>query len=162
VFVFNLIRQRGFTLIELMIVVAIVAILASVVLPSYQSQVAKTKRSEAQVALQSIAVAMETHYRKKLTYSSGPAIADLAPQFYANSNPPNPRQQYHIYPQFLPKDSSSVTSATATYELSFETQSANAYKLKAQALNAQASADSACATLTLDHLGIVSPAECWE
>ncbi|MGB0188910.1 MAG: type IV pilin protein [Aequoribacter sp.] len=154
--------RRGFTLVELIIVVAIVAILAAVALPSYQSQVAKTKRSEAQVALQSIAVAMETHYRKKLTYASGPTAADLAPQFYANSNPPNPRQQYHIYPQFLPKDSSSVTSATATYELSFETQSANAYKLKAQAKNAQASADSACATLTLDHLGVVNKPECWE
>jgi type IV pilus assembly protein PilE len=146
-----------------MIVVAIVAILAAVALPSYQSQVAKTKRSEAQVALQSIAVAMETHYRKKLTYSSGPGEADLAPQFYDNSDPPNPRQQYHIYPRFLPKDSTNVTVATATYKLSFTAQSDNAYTIQAEALEPQASADAGCKMLTLDHLGVVGEnPECWE
>ena len=157
-----MLSRRGFTLVELIIVVAIVAVLAAVALPSYQSQVAKTKRSEAQVALQSIAVAMETHYRKKLTYSSGPGGADLAPQFYDNSNPPNPRKQYHIYPRFLPKDGTNVTIATATYKLSFTAQADNAYTIQAEALGAQASADADCNPLTLDHLGVINKPECWE
>ena len=151
---FNLIRQRGFTLIELMIVIAIVAIVAAVAMPSYQSQVAKAKRSEAQVALQSIAVAMETHYRKNLTYEG--------PVFYENSKIGTALEQTDIYPKYLPKDDSNATSGSASYLLSFSSRSANAYELKAEALNSQLATDSACATLTLDHLGVVKPSGCWE
>lgn len=149
--------RRGFTLVELIIVVAIVAILAAVALPSYQSQVAKTKRSEAQVALQSIAVAMETHYRKNLTY--------VGPSFYANDTPRGDLAQTDIYPQYLPKDyTGDDYAAKATYKLSFAPDSltANAYTIVATAQGAQATADADCNPLTLDHLGIVDPPECWE
>ena len=44
-------KQRGFTLIELMIVVAIVAILASIALPAYNSSVTKSRRADARVML---------------------------------------------------------------------------------------------------------------
>lgn len=52
-------RVRGFTLIELMIVVAIVALLAAVALPLYQSQVRKSRRAEAVSALSQIQQAQE-------------------------------------------------------------------------------------------------------
>lgn len=52
-------QQAGFSLIELMIAVAIVGILTSVGYPSYQKHVQKAKRSEAQAALVSFATAME-------------------------------------------------------------------------------------------------------
>ncbi|MNY91394.1 Fimbrial protein precursor [compost metagenome] len=48
-------KNKGFTLIEMMIVVAIIAILAAISYPSYQSYVRKTKRLEAQSMLMDIA-----------------------------------------------------------------------------------------------------------
>ena len=60
--------QRGFTLTELMIVVAIVAILAAVAWPSYQDQVRSTNRADAQGALLGLAQAMERHFTQNGTY----------------------------------------------------------------------------------------------
>jgi len=48
-------RNRGFTLIELMIVVVIVAVLAAIALPSYRSYVIRANRSQAQQYMQDIA-----------------------------------------------------------------------------------------------------------
>ncbi|MCO8098609.1 type IV pilin protein [Acinetobacter indicus] len=50
-----MVKKQGFTLIELMIVVAIIAILAAIAYPSYQEYVQRTKRVEAQVELMEIA-----------------------------------------------------------------------------------------------------------
>lgn len=51
----------GFTLIELMIAVAIVAILASIAYPSYQEQVSKSRRAEAKAALMDAASRAERY-----------------------------------------------------------------------------------------------------
>jgi type IV pilus assembly protein PilE len=51
--------QRGFTLIELMVTVAIVAILASIAVPSFLGQIRKSRRAEAITALQDVQLKLE-------------------------------------------------------------------------------------------------------
>ena len=55
-------KQRGLTLIELMVVVAVMAILASVAYPLYTNQTQKSRRADAKIALESIAMAQERVY----------------------------------------------------------------------------------------------------
>jgi len=55
-------NQKGVTLMELMIVVAIIGIIAAVAYPSYQEFVMKSRRADAQAALVSFAGAMERHF----------------------------------------------------------------------------------------------------
>jgi len=62
------IGQKAFTLIELMIVVAIIGILSSIAYPSYQEQIRTTKEAEAKAALVSFASAMSQYYFDGMTY----------------------------------------------------------------------------------------------
>ena len=56
----NRYRQQGFTLIELMIVVALIGILAAIAYPSYQRYVIKTKRTDMMTEMQNIASQIES------------------------------------------------------------------------------------------------------
>lgn len=55
-------RQKGLTLVELMVVVAVMAVLASIAYPLYTNQVTKSRRADAKVALEMIAMAEERYY----------------------------------------------------------------------------------------------------
>jgi type IV pilus assembly protein PilE len=61
-------RARGFTLIELMIAVAIVGILAAIAYPSYLDSVRKSRRADAQGALLGFANGMERHFTETSNY----------------------------------------------------------------------------------------------
>jgi type IV pilus assembly protein PilE len=63
--------NKGFTLIELMIVVAIVAILATVVMPSYSNYIRRGKVTEATSNLAGLRVTMEQYYQDNRQYLNG-------------------------------------------------------------------------------------------
>lgn len=70
--------QKGFTLIELMIVVAIVGILAAIALPAYQSYTAKSKFSEVVAAATAVKSAVEICYQTNGAGTDGDGDADLS------------------------------------------------------------------------------------
>jgi type IV pilus assembly protein PilE len=85
----NKTNSTGFTLIELMIVVAIIGILAAIALPSYQDSVRKSRRADAKSDLMGLANAMERHFTEQNTYC-GTASSDCtgSPIVYT-TNPQN-------------------------------------------------------------------------
>lgn len=96
-------RFRGFSLVELLVVVAIVAILAAVAMPSYNSHVTKGYRSDAMGALVGFAQAMERHYTTQGTYlgaeSGGdgvtPVTSDTAPDVFPTQAPIDGSEKYY-------------------------------------------------------------------
>lgn len=118
-------RVRGFTLIELMIVVAVVAILAAIAIPSYQNQVQKTRRADAQTGLLQAAQALERCFTRTNTYE-GCA---------------------------LPEYRDGRTSPDGFYAISFVEDEPTATTFELQAVPLGRQVNDNCKTFTLDSLG---------
>ncbi|MGH8110602.1 MAG: type IV pilin protein [Rhodanobacteraceae bacterium] len=127
-------RSRGFTLLELMIVVAIIAILAAIAYPTYINYVVKTRRNAATACLSEYANYMERYYTTNMSYaaSGGTPIA-------------------------LPQLDCATTSQTGdSYGYSFATTpTATAYEILAKPIagSEQAERDTTCAVLGIDQSG---------
>lgn len=80
-------RNKGFTLVELMIVVAIIAILSAVAIPAYNDYVRRGKIAEAMTNLSGLRVQMEQFYQDNRTYLAGGVCsvgaAPLSTQYFA-------------------------------------------------------------------------------
>lgn len=92
---FNKKRQRGVTLIELMLVVGLIAVLGAIAIPSYRNYAQRAQRSEGTSALLRLAVNQERFYLTNNTYSNnlttlGFATGQTETGLYAlNVNPAN-------------------------------------------------------------------------
>lgn len=127
-------RAKGFTLIELMIAVVVVAILASVAFPSYLEQVRRSRRSDAKEALLRLQIEQERWRTSNASYAADPATLGL-----------------------------STGSVEGYYTIAVTSASGTAFTATATATGAQAS-DTACPTLTLTvGAGAEqrTPASCW-
>ena len=67
-------KQKAFTLIELMVTVAIIGILAGIAYPSYRDSVMKSRRADAQGALLAYANSMERYFTVKNDYVGAPTF----------------------------------------------------------------------------------------
>lgn len=86
--------SAGFTLIELMIVVAVVAIILAIGIPSYNEQVRKTRRAAATGELASIAQNLERFHTVNNTFVGAPCAQNT--DFYAITCPTLTRQTYQL------------------------------------------------------------------
>lgn len=130
--------SAGMTLVELIIVVAIIAMIAAFAIPNYQNSVIKSKRAIAQGEL------MEVLSRQEQAFVNNKAYATTLTGLGYPANP------YYI------DDQGNALSAVAgsIYEISFAAGStATAFTLLATPKNAQAS-DSECGTLQLSNTGL--------
>jgi type IV pilus assembly protein PilE len=130
-------KQEGFTLIELMIVVAIVGILAAIAYPSYQEQVQKTRRADAQADLMELSSFMERFFTENNRYDQGTDGNAIALPF-----------------------ASSPQAGTVFYALTL-VSGATTYTLTADPAGTPQAADR-CGTMTLTQTGVKTPvANCW-
>ncbi len=125
---------KGFTLIEIMITVAIVAILASIAYPGYVSQVRKTRRSDAKAALLKTAQVLERCYTEYNAYDDTgcPAVQD------DGSGGSELASDY-------------TSTESSYYILSAASLSPNAFTLTATPTGDQA--NDKCGNFTYDHVG---------
>ena len=131
-------KSNGFSLIELLITVAIVGILAGVAYPSYTDYVTRSNRSEAQRELM--------------------RFANLQEQVFVDS------RSYAADMKGLGFSTVSIDTDSGNYTISVSAQTATTFTLTATAKLSQNTNDTDCTTLTINELGTKGgeSVTCWE
>lgn len=124
----------GFTLIELMIVVAIIGVLAAIAFPLYQKQVESTRRANAESDLTQLSQVMERQFATSFDYTKATLPFFKSPQ-----------------------------NGTTFYNISFVTGTLTAKTYTLQAVPTNGQTDDDCGTLTIDQAGTRTPTTngCW-
>jgi type IV pilus assembly protein PilE len=137
-------HQSGFTLVELMITVAIMAILTAIVVPAYTSYVVKANRGAAKACMSEYAQFMERYY----TTAGNLSYAGATPGTLGCASDANLNSAY-------------------TFSVTTNINSPRLYTVTAAPAGAQLSRDTQCGTLTLDQAGMRSKSgsaalnSCW-
>ncbi len=128
-------RNHGFSIIELLVVVAILAILAAIAIPAYTKYVTNARRADGKTALVEAAQRMERHFTNNHTFG----VIDSGSYTGANI---------------------AAESESGYYALEVTAANATAFTIQATAQGNQAS-DTLCATMTINQLGQKTPSACW-
>jgi len=142
--------QRGVTLIELMVVVAIVAIVFAFAFPSYERYIVRTKRAVAQNAVLQVADRQQQFFMDNKRFA-----ADLTNLGFAAD------------PWIVDDDGASTVAGDvdAVYSLSLSNVTQTTWTATAAPLNGQLSRDTACGSLSITQAGTKAStgggANCW-
>lgn len=127
-------KFKAFSLVELMIVLAIIAVLTAIAAPNFTKQIESTRRTEAKTSLLDYAMRFEEYYGTNFSYNNADTHYGL------DTNPQTENGYYQL--------SASVTDG------------GDGYTITATAIGTQTS-DTACATITIDNIGQKLPTSCW-
>jgi len=132
-------KCRGFTLMEVMVTVAVLAILGIVAVPSYFNYLTESRRAEAYTTLLALAQAEEQWFTNNNTYTNSVAsLTPLIPAIIAN----NVNQ--------------------GNYAFTIPVANGTTFTVQADAVAGGPQAgDTGCTTITLTAAGVQGPAACW-
>jgi len=129
------VRQEGFTLVELMVVVAIISILMAIGIPAYRDYVASARRADATAMLVEVAQFMERNFSNSGRYDRDANDVGVTLPVALRGTPRGATDGTQYYAVTLPVANLSDTTFTA------------------QAVPVNAQATDPCGTLTLNHRG---------